>query len=542
MSFRIQVMNLFLLTLVFMPSPVPADTYPRQRGLDLTHYSFQVTLNDANNQIEGEASIELKSVAVDVTSLMLDLTSAKDGKGMTVKSITAADKPVDFVHESNRITIKFPAPLVVGETKLIKVTYQGVPVAGLKIGNNKHGDRTFFSENWPDNARHWLPSIDHPYDKATSEFYVTAPSIYQVVSNGLLQEETDLGDGRRLTHWKQSVPIPVWLNALGVAPFASHHAGEVRGIPLQTWVFRQERGTLFKSMEDPARRSIELFSDRIGPFPFEKLAGVEAVGFDGGMELASAIFYGERSLGRATLPTLVAHEVAHQWFGDAVTEADWDDVWLSEGFATYFALIYVEHYDGREPFVDGLKRARDIAIRAQRRTPEAAIIHRNLSDMRQVLNPLVYQKAGWVLHMLRAKVGEEAFWTGIREYYRRYRNGTATTDDFRLVMEESSKVDLNPFFSQWLKRAGSPNLEGGWHYNAELKKVEIELVQTQPGEHYILSVEVGLVTPGKATSTVTTFEMTSARAKFSIDAAIQPTSVVLDPNTKILMESKLDKL
>ena len=181
--------------------------------------------------------------------------------------------------------------------------------------------------------------VDHPYDKATSEFLVTAPAHYQVVSNGLLQEERDLANGRRLTHWKQSVPIASWLNAIGVAEFASHHAGVVKGVPLESWVYPQDRERVASVLEAPARRSVEFYSERVGPFPFEKLANIQAASVNGGMELASAIFYGERSVLGGDVDSLVAHEVAHQWFGDSVTERDWDDVWLSEGFATYFALI-----------------------------------------------------------------------------------------------------------------------------------------------------------------------------------------------------------
>ena len=120
-------------------------------------------------------------------------------------------------------------PPKVEERRGFEVSYHGVPRAGLRIGKNSHGERTFFSENWPDKARHWLPTLDHPSDKATSEFLITAPARYQVVANGLLQEERDLGDGRRLTHWKQSVPIATWLNAVGVAQFAAHHAGSRQG-------------------------------------------------------------------------------------------------------------------------------------------------------------------------------------------------------------------------------------------------------------------------------------------------------------------------
>ena len=185
-------------------------------------------------------------------------------------------------------------------------------------------------------ARQWLPVIDHPYDKATSEFLVTAPARYQVVANGLLQEELDLGDGRRMTHWKQSVPIATWLNNIGVAQFASRHFGTVAGVPLQTWVFHQDRDNGILTFEGPTRQAMEFFTSHIGPFPYEKLADVQVTQMGGGMEHASAIF-GESGV-RGHLPALgsrqLAHEISHQWWGDSVTEKDWDDVWLSEGFAT----------------------------------------------------------------------------------------------------------------------------------------------------------------------------------------------------------------
>ena len=220
----------------------------------------------------------------------------------------------------------------------------------------------------------------------------------------------------RRTHWKQSVPIASWLYALGVARFAVHHYDVVRGIPQQVWVFPQDREQGYAIFELTGRRAFEFFSDWIGPYSYEKLAHVQAAGIGGGTEHASAIFYGEKGVAGGRAP--VVHEVAHQWWGNAVTEKDWDDVWLSEGFATYFTHLYTEQFDGRDAFVRGLRGRRQTIVTAQKAAPDQPVIHRNLSDMSRVLNRLVYQKAGWVLHMLRGTIGTEKFWTGIREYYR----------------------------------------------------------------------------------------------------------------------------
>ena len=290
------ILQLSLIGISIISPPCPADTYPRQPGIDAIHYTFRLTLRDDTDEIEGESSVDLRFLQDGVKEFTLDLASAASGKGMTVSGVTSRGAAVNTSTRTTGSESRSILRSKAGERRTFTVAYRGIPSAGLRIGKNRHGERTFFSENWPDKARRWLPMVDHPYDKATSEVIVTAPARYQVVSNGLIQEETDLGDGRRLTHWKQSVPIASWLNAVGVAQFTSHHAGIVKGVPLETWVYHQDRDRRGPGPGEPRRRVLEFFSEHIGPYPYEKLAGVQAAGIGGGMEVASAIFYGERSV------------------------------------------------------------------------------------------------------------------------------------------------------------------------------------------------------------------------------------------------------
>jgi aminopeptidase N len=510
-----------------------ADTYPRQPGVDALHYVFRLTLGDANDQIAGDATITLK-LAAGVSEVFLDLTSPAGGKGMTVSAVTVGGKPVAFTHQADRLRLALPKAAAAGEEVAIGVSYSGIPAEGLRLINNIHGERTVFSENWPNLARQWLPMIDHPYDKATGEFIVTAPAHYQVVANGLLVEELDVADDLRRTHWKQSVPIASWLYALGVARFAVHHYDVVRGVPQQVWVFPQDREKGYGVFEVTGRRAFEFFSDFVGPYAYEKLGHVQAAGLGGGTEHASAIFYGEKGVASGRAP--VVHEVAHQWFGDAITEKDWDDVWLSEGFATYFAHLYTEQFEGREAFVRDLKSDIDTIVQAQLKLPDQPVIHRNISDMSGVLNRLVYQKAGWVLHMLRGVMGTDRFREGIREYYRRYKNLNASTDDFRQIMEQAAGIDLTWFFDEWLRRPGLPKLKGTWQFDAAAKQVQIELAQVQPGQPYRLPIEVAVTTAG-GPPRVQRVELSAASARFSIPSDREPASVVLDPDTWLLMES-----
>lgn len=538
--------KLFFICLAFClsASRTAADTYPRQPQVDALHYVFQLTLNDDNDELAGEATIDLRFTRDGVAEVALDLASSNEGKGgagkgMTVAAVTSGGAAVPFKHQADRLTLSVTPPAQAGERRQFTVRYHGVPANGLRMLKNKFGERVFFSENWPNNARQWLPMIDHPYDKATSEFIVTAPARYQVVANGLLQEEVDLGDGRRLTHWKQSVPIASWLNAIGVAQFAVHHDGSVKGVPHQTWVYRQERETGPAWFGPKSRQAMEFFSEHIGPYSYEKLANVEAAGFGGGTEHASAIFYGENSILARPDAGLIAHEIAHQWFGNSVTETDWDDVWLSEGFATYFTALVSEHYEGRDAFVALLQRSREQVFALEKQLPGVAVLHDNLADMKKVLNRIIYQKGGWTLHMLRHQMGTEKFWAGIRDYYQRYRNGSATTADFRRVMEEHSRLDLSGFFEQWLARAGSPVIEGSWQYDSANKRIIIELAQAQPGEAYRLPLEIGVTMDGA--TRIETVELARKQQRFEFAADKEPASVTLDPNTWLLFEGRFGK-
>ncbi len=523
-------------------APAAADTYPRQPGVDVQHYEFQLTLSDATDEIQGRATVDVRFVRAGVATVELDLVNAAgrtDGRGMTVAGVTSDGAPVAFAHAGDRLRLTLAAPPAAGERRRFTIAYHGIPATGLLIGPNRHGDRTFFSDDWPDKARNWLPTVDHISDKATCDFVVTAPAHYQVVSNGRLVEESDLPGGLRLTHWREAVPLAPWLYTLGVARFAVDRTDAFEDRPIQTWVYPQDRDAGFRDFAGTTREVLDFFSRRIGPFDYEKLANVQSRAVSGGMEAASAIMYAENLVTGdrgVRLRNVVIHEIAHQWWGDAVTEKDWDDVWLSEGFATYFTLLFIEHEYGRDAFLAGLDDSQNRVRAFDAEHPDYHIVHDDLADMRQVTTGQIYQKGSWTLHMLRGLVGEEAFWAGIRAYYRRYRDGNATTDDFRREMEEASGQPLDWFFRQWLHRGGSPKVEGSWRYDAAAGAVEIELAQTQPGEPFDLPIEVGLDLGGR-TPAVERVRLTGARQRFSLPAAAEPRLVTLDPHRWVLMDA-----
>ena len=383
-----RLFNYIILLFLFSFNLISKDPYPKNPNIDILNYSFELHLNDSNDVIYGEANIKL-TIKPGEKQIRLDLISkTTDNKGMSVHEVMFNNKKISFSHVKNVLKIN-TEDFEYDVNDILKIKYSGIPITGLIIGDNMHGDRTFFSDNWPNKARNWLPLVDHPYDKATSDFIIVAPNHYQVISNGLLVEETNLDKNLKRTHWRQSVPISCWLYAIGVAEFAVDYVDYFEGKSIQTWVYKQDRDKGFYDFKIPTKHTLEFFSDYIGPFAYEKLANVQSNSVKGGMESATAIFYsdvsvtGDRSV---RWRNVIIHEVAHQWFGNCVTEYDWDDVWLSEGFATYFTLMFREHAYGREDFVMGLKEARNRVFNFYKNNKDVSIVHDNLKDMKNVLS------------------------------------------------------------------------------------------------------------------------------------------------------------
>lgn len=517
-------------------SPLSADDYPRNWAVDVVHYRFHITLTDENDGLEGEAEITVRFTEAGVEEFFLDLVGRSGATGMEVTRLTREGKAVDHVHSEDRVRVILASPSESGEQRTYSVVYGGVPDDGLIIGRNKFGDRTFFGDNWPDRARHWLPTVDHVSDKATVEWIVTAPEHYEVIGNGRLVERSDLGDGRELTHWASLAPLAPKVMVIGVARFAMRNTGFVNGIPIQAWVYPENRTEGFHdySLAEKAVRFLEL---HVGPFPYAKLANVQSKTRYGGMENASNIFYHEGSVrGDRGIEGLVVHEVAHQWFGDAVTEKDWHHLWLSEGFATYFTHFYDEVTYGRDEREKGMREDREDVIDFLAREPELALIPTQLSDPNEMLNTNAYEKGGWLLHMLRRELGDDQFFEGIRRYYRTHRDGNALTEDFRVIMERVSGRDLEWFFDQWAHRAGHPVLAAELSFDPEKQLAHVTLRQLQGEDPFRFSLDVEFRGGDRSLIAAARIEVKDREHSFSLLLDTRPEDLVLDPDVWLLFE------
>lgn len=454
------------------------EGYKKDPFTDIIHYRFAISLSDTNDIIYGQAEITVKFTGA-VNTLGFDLKNqSSDGKGMKVQNITFDKGSLTWVHKDNRIIITLDESVIAGSQAIFRIDYSGIPNDGLIISDNKYGNRTFFADNWPDRARNWIPCVDHPSDKATVDFIVTSPDHYLVVGSGYLVEESCMPKHTKLTHWREDVPLSTKVMAIGVAPFATQLVANVNGTPVWSWVFTENREEGFYDYS-VAIKPLAFYSSLIGPYPFEKLANVQSKTIFGGLENAGCIFYSENSVtGKAKAENLMAHEIAHQWFGNSVTEKDWHHIWLSEGFATYLTAVYQEKTYGKDKLDEIMKSARDRVIVFYLRSP-GPVVDTTVTDMMRLLNANSYQKGAWVLHMLRRELGDDLFWQGMRLFYEDYRNSNVLTSDFQMVMEKVSHKDLGSFFKQWLFVPGQPDLKITSFTDKRKGFTELVIEQTQ---------------------------------------------------------------
>ncbi|OQP47556.1 peptidase M1 [Niastella yeongjuensis] len=500
--------------------------------IDVQHYTFSITLNDTSDLVKGNAAIEILFIK-DAPAIALDLISENNNhKGQTVLQVTEQGKPLHFTHINNQLTIQFAAPVKSGERRNIEIAYEGIPADGLVITQNKYGHRVFFADNWPNRAHNWLPCVDHPADKASLDFIVIAPAHYQVIANGVKTQDTTINQ-LRYTHYTETTPLSTKIMVIGVAEFAIQQSGTVNDIPVYSWVYPEEKEKGFYDYA-LAVDILPYFIKNVGPYAFKKLANVESTTIFGGMENASAIFYSDDAsiTGTRKSESLLAHEIAHQWFGDMATEADWSHLWLSEGFATYMTILYFEQKHGPDTAKQMLVKNRNMVIDFARKEMRP-VVDSSVTNYMKLLNANSYQKGGWVLHMLRRQLGDALFWKGIQTYYSRYSGKNAVTGDLCKVMEEVSGTNLQPFFQQWLFRAGQPKLDITWKYNTAKKEINVTVIQQQ-NEPYQFPLELQIGNDG-----IKQLGIRNRETHITWPVTEKPGTVIVDPQVNLLFEGQI---
>ena len=501
---------------------------------DALHYDITLIPSDTGTHVLGEVETtwRLRSaqpVTMQLDSAMRVIRVLVDGRPNTRLSRT--------MYGRSEGDIAVPHGKQPGDSISTRVRYRGFTRDGLIIGKNTYGDRTVFADNWPDRAHLWLPSHDVPSDKATVSFHVQAPTDKQVVANGVLEKIDTLPYGHAMWHYRLDTPIPVYTMVVGVGRLSRatlpDAACAIKCSPLTVWSYPQDSAYAAGAFRR-AGEMLDYFSRLIGPFPYPSLAHVESSTRFGGMENATAIFYDEKAYRDKKLgELLVAHETAHQWFGDAVTPREWPHLWLSEGFATYLAALWKGHADGDSAFRATMSQAADAVLSSK--ASERPVVDTTQSDLLGLLNSNSYQKGAWMLHQLRGIMGDSAFFAGLRRYYTTFKDSAAVSSDFARVMSEESGKDLGWYFRQSLTQPGYPILDIRWKHGG--KKLTLDIIQTQKpewGTYRIPNLE--LLVDGKPVRV----EVAGRKTRTVIEGINRkPAKVEVDPKAWWLLKSEV---
>jgi aminopeptidase N len=415
-------------------------------GYDVTHYTLDITVNDV-------ATSDLTAITTIAANATQDLLSFNlDFIGFEISTLTVNGAPADFSRNGQELTVTPLKPLVAGQSFTVVVQYNGSPDEMQSVALPVQTgwvivDGGSFVMSEPDGSANFYPVNDHPLDKATYTFRVTVPHPLEVVANGLLTQTVDNGDTSTFT-FETRDPMASYLATINIDEFDIETMTSDNGIPIRNYYSSE----LPKEVRKPFARQGEMldyFSEIYGAYPFDVYGSmVMNTEFDSALENQTLSIYGIDMIDYedvAGTELTVAHELSHQWFGDSVSVADWSDIWLNEGFATYSEGLWIEHLDGREALDEWVKsQYRDVVNYPQY---YAAPGNPPADDL---FNGGVYVRGGLTLHALRLEVGDQAFFEILPVYFERYQNGNASTEDFIAVAEEISGKDLTEFFDNWL--------------------------------------------------------------------------------------------
>jgi aminopeptidase N len=525
--------------------------YERSRPYTIKHLFLDLTLEVARKGVHGSATLEFERLAADAGRLVLDAVGF-DIQGVELLS---GDKAAAAAHDydGDRLSVD-----VQGKRRgKVRVSYRATPRRGLYFlapdAAVKDRPRQVWSQCQDEDARFWFPCLDKPHVKMTSAIRVAVPAGWVVLSNGEPGPvQKPKGRGKPWVYeYALNQPHPAYLvtlvaGELAVVEDKPASVGQ-RKIPVTYFVPPKRKKDVARSLGETPRM-LELFSERTGvPYPFSRYSQVVVSDFIfGGMENTTAttlyehVLLDERAAIDVSSHDLVAHELAHQWFGDFVTCRDWSHGWLNEGFATFFEHVERESRLGRDEYDYGVAGDLDAYLSEAHGRYQRPIVCRDYQEPIDLFDRHLYEKGGLVLHMLRRELGDEAFWDGVRLYLERHAHGIVETNDLMRALEESGGRSLERFFDQWVYRPGHPDLRVKVGYEDGLLTVEVK--QKQRGNDvatFAFPLEVLVKTRSGALEHHRKL-VTEANDTLVVALGERPRFVVFDPEMRVMTSVKLE--
>ncbi len=517
------------------------DPYAPSKDYDLESIRTHLWFDLDQHKVRGEVSQNISALRDDVTEVKLDSV------GLTIQSVTVDGKAAKFSSGPGKLTVSLAHPAKLGEQHELFIKYEGRPKKGLYFilpdQNYPRQPQEIWTQGEAEDTRNYIPLYDYPNNRMTSEMLVTVPASWITISNGkLLSVKADATGDNKTWDWKQTEPLSSYLISVIAGDFVEKDDAW-HGVPLRYVVPRGQEYKIETSFSH-TKQMLDLFSQKLDlPYPWAQYAQTFVDDFaEGGMENTSATTLTVRELvnpalapeSRTGADVVESHELAHQWFGDLVTCKDWANLWLNEGFATYFEHYWSEQHLGADDAAYEFWRDQNRWF-AQKRLFPVAIVNRNFKDSDEYAGN-VYTKAGWVLKMLREKLGDADFFHALHYYLETYRGQNVVTADLQKSIEQATSVNTDEFFHQWIYRAGAPQFQVSYSYDDAAHQVKLDVSQTQKAEGLVgmfdvpVDVEITTASDRKAFP----IEVNQATQTFTFPADSAPKMVLFDKGDKIL--------
>jgi aminopeptidase N len=524
-----------------------ATRFAQDRPIDCVHIKLELNVNVEERIVTGSATLDLTALR-EVSSIRLDAVEL-DVDQVTVARDGHPAAEIDFVNDGKQLEIPLDEPLKTGEGATVKIEY-GVenPRSGLHFFGPSEDEPdvplVVWSQGESITNRYWFPSFDHPNERQSTEMIVTTRQGLSASSNGRLVSRTENDTKGTVTyHWLQEQPHVSYLVSLIVGDFHIER-DSWRGKPVTYWVHPRYMDQVKDSFKNTIRM-LDFFSDRIGiEYPWDRYAQICCEGFGGGMENTAATTLGnwtlhdKRSLLDSNSDGLIAHELAHQWWGDLLTCRDWAHIWLNEGFATYFEALWTEHDLGDDEFRYNMWGKAESAMRGGKDRP---IVDRAYQSPDEMFDSRAYPKGAWVLHMIRKRLGDDLFWKALHKYGTDNALRTVETVDLRRAIEETTGQAFERFFYDWTERPGHPMVEVAFRWSANDKLAHVNVKQTQKEDAFHFPLELEFRFAEDTPPISLRREMTDKELSFYYPLPREPELVRMDPGQTVLMELKETK-
>ncbi|GAB4327114.1 MAG: M1 family aminopeptidase [Dehalococcoidia bacterium] len=526
---------------------LPGDPrrWPRDRAAAITHLRLQVRLDVDARAVEGLATHTVVPFNDGTREVAFDAVE------MTIRGVTVDGRRVRASYDGQTLRVPLPRTAKRGQPLEVSIAYRAVPRIGLYfVGpDDAYPDkpRQVWSQGQDEDSRYWFPCYDAPNNKQTSEVIATVPGGWFALSNGTLVLETEDEGGTRTFHWKQERPHATYLITLVAGEFARIDASR-DGLTIDYYVEPAWRASAELTFRNTPRM-VELFERVTGTgYPWAKYSQVVVRDFVfGGMENTSAttmtenILFDRKAARDHTSDGIIAHELAHMWFGDLLTCRDWSHGWLNEGFATYAELLWKEHHDGVDEYRQGVLDETKTYLEERYRRPIVTNIYNEPID---IFDRHLYEKGGLVLHTLRGVLGDDAFFRAIQRYVRDNQDRNVVTQDLVDAIEAETGRNLEWFFDQWVYRPGHPKLTVSWSWDGDAKAATVKIKQTQEDEGGTAAFRIPLVIDfrsGDRKPAAFNVEITEREQSFVLPLDERPDLCRVDPYNRVLKELDFDK-